>query len=187
MQRLYGLVQGYDDLNDHEVLRDDKLLGIAVGKLARHRGNGSALAGKSTLNHLEKSYRPEASEAINERYVKTEVNPTQVKQVFLSLFFARHPPPPKRINLDLNVTDDETHRAQEGAEFNGYYQSTCYTPLYIFCGRDLLAPPLRPANVDHPAEGALKELQRVIGAIQRQWPEVRFWCGVTVPIAARTS
>ncbi|HIK45082.1 MAG TPA: transposase [Leptolyngbyaceae cyanobacterium M65_K2018_010] len=33
---------------------------------------------------------------------------------------------------------------------------------------------LRPANVD-PAEGALAELQRVIRAIQAQWPEVRIW------------
>jgi hypothetical protein len=63
---------------------------------------------------------------------------------------------------------------QEGAEFNGYYQSTCYTPLYLFCGRDLLVARLRPANVD-PAAGALEELQRVIAAIQARWPAVKIW------------
>ncbi len=52
------------------------------------------------------------------------------------------------------------------------YQSTCYTPLYIFCGRQLLVARLRPANVD-PAAGALEELQRIIPAIQAQWPEVK--------------
>jgi len=36
----------------------------------------------------------------------------------------------------------------------------CYAPLYLFCGKHLLAAKLRPANVD-PAEGALEELQRV--------------------------
>jgi hypothetical protein len=30
-QRLYGLVQGYEDLNDHDALRHDPMFGIAVG------------------------------------------------------------------------------------------------------------------------------------------------------------
>ncbi len=46
--------------------------------------------------------------------------------------------------------------------------------MYLFCGRDLLAARLRPANVD-PEAGALEELQRVIAAIQAQWPEVKIW------------
>jgi hypothetical protein len=173
-QRLYGLVQGYEDLNDHDSLRDDVMLGVAVGKLARRRGEGSPLAGKSTLNRLEKSYRRDESDAVNERYVKTEVDPRQLEQVLMSFFFAQHPIPPKQMVLDLDVTDDETHGEQEGAEFNGYYQSTCYTPLYLFCGRDLLVARLRPANVD-PAAGALEELQRVIAAIQARWPAVKIW------------
>lgn len=32
-QRIYGLVQGYQDLNDHDQLRADPMFGIAVGKL----------------------------------------------------------------------------------------------------------------------------------------------------------
>lgn len=71
----------------------------------------------------------------------------------------------------MDVTDDPTYGEQDGASFNGYYQSTCYTPLYIFCGRQLLVARLRPANVD-PAAGALDERQRIIPAIQAQWPEV---------------
>lgn len=173
-QRLYALVQGYEDVNDHDILRDDVMLGVAVGKLTRRHGEGSPLAGKSTLNRLEKSYRRDESDVVNARYVKTEVNPCQLEQVFLNLFFAQHPAPPKQIVLDLDVTDDETHGAQEGAEFNGYYQSTCYTPLYLFCGRDLLVARLRPANGD-PAAGALEELQRVIAAIQARWPKVKIW------------
>lgn len=44
----------------------------------------------------------------------------------------------------------------------------CYAPLYIFCGHHLLAAKLRPSNVD-PADGALEELQRVIGLIRQRW------------------
>jgi hypothetical protein len=171
-QRLYGLVQGYEDLNDHDGLRHDLMLGIAVGKLQRRRGEGAALAGKSTLNRLEKSHRREDSIAANPRYVKTEVNPEQLEQVFLEVFFAQHRKAPKRLILDLDVMDDPTYGQQECAEFNGYYNSTCYTPLYLFCGRHLLGARLRPANVD-PAAGALEEIQRIVGAIQKRWPGVK--------------
>ena len=43
-----------------------------------------------------------------------------------------------------------------------------YAPLYIFCGHHLLVAKLRPSNID-PAEGALEELQRVIGLIREKW------------------
>jgi hypothetical protein len=171
-QRLYGLVQGYEDLNDHEALRHDLMMGIAVGKLQRRRGDGAALAGKSTLNRLEKSHRRDDSIAANPRYVKTEVNPEQLEQVFLEVFFTQHPRVPKELILDLDVTDNPTYGQQECAEFNGYYQRTCYTPLYLFCGRHLLAARLRPANVD-PAAGALEEIPRIVGALQKRWPGVK--------------
>ena len=48
-QRIYGLALGYEDLNDHEQLRQDPLLGVLAGK----RDLGQPLAGKSTLNRLE--------------------------------------------------------------------------------------------------------------------------------------
>jgi hypothetical protein len=48
-QRIYGLALGYEDLNDHEQLRSDPLLGVLSGK----RKLEEPLAGKSTLNRLE--------------------------------------------------------------------------------------------------------------------------------------
>src|SRR5881392_1272690 len=48
-QRIYGLALGYEDLNDHEQLRQDPLLGVLAGK----KDLGEPLAGKSTLNRLE--------------------------------------------------------------------------------------------------------------------------------------
>jgi hypothetical protein len=78
--------------------------------------------------------------------------------------------PPRYIVLDLDVTDDCVHGNQEQALFNTYYGGVCYAPLYIFCGHHLLAAKLRPSNVD-PADGALEELQRVIGLIPEQWKQ----------------
>ncbi len=46
-QRLYGLVQGYEDLNDHDELRHDPMFGIAVGKLESHHARCAPKARKN--------------------------------------------------------------------------------------------------------------------------------------------
>jgi len=60
MQRVFGLALGYEDLNDHDTLRRDPMLAVALGKddvkgehRRRAQDRGRALAGKSTLNRLE--------------------------------------------------------------------------------------------------------------------------------------
>src|SRR5271166_4756966 len=52
-QRIHGIALGYEDLNDHDELRHDPVLGLVSGKVEAHRANCSVLAGKSTLNRLE--------------------------------------------------------------------------------------------------------------------------------------
>ena len=52
-QRVFGLALGYEDLNDHDELRRDPVLGVLLGKLDREGDEPSPLAGKSTLNRLE--------------------------------------------------------------------------------------------------------------------------------------
>ena len=60
----------------------------------------------------------------------------------------------------------------EGRFFHGYYDCYCYLPLYIFCGRHLLAAKLRRANADGAA-GAVEETARLVTQIRRRWPRVR--------------
>ena len=48
----------------------------------------------------------------------------------------------------------------------------CYLPLYVFCGRHLLAAKLRPADIDASA-GAVDEIARIVGRIRARWPRVR--------------
>ena len=56
--------------------------------------------------------------------------------------------------------------------FHGYYDNYCYLPLYVFCGRHLLAAKLRPANIDASA-GSVEEIARIVTQIRRRWPQVR--------------
>lgn len=46
VQRLYGLVQGYEDLNDHDELRHEPMFGLAVGKLESDHARCAPIAGK---------------------------------------------------------------------------------------------------------------------------------------------
>jgi hypothetical protein len=64
------------------------------------------------------------------------------------------------------------HGEQEGRFFRGYYDHYCYLPLYIFCGRHLLAAKLRPGSAD-AASGAVEEIARIIAQIRCRWPKVR--------------
>ena len=79
---------------------------------------------------------------------------------------------PEQIILDLDATDDPLHGHQEGRFFHGYYDCYCYLPLYIFCGRHLLAAKLRRSNIDGAA-GAIEEVARIVAQIRRRWPRVR--------------
>jgi hypothetical protein len=64
------------------------------------------------------------------------------------------------------------HGDQEGRFFHGYYDCYCYMPLYVFCGRHLLAAKLRPSNIDASA-GAEDEIARIVARIRARWPRVR--------------
>jgi hypothetical protein len=58
------------------------------------------------------------------------------------------------------------------AIFHGYYDCHCYLPLYVFCGRHLLAAKLRRSNIDASA-GAVEEMARIVAQIRSRWPRVR--------------
>ncbi|MDJ0572006.1 MAG: IS1380 family transposase [Pleurocapsa sp. MO_192.B19] len=169
-QRVYAIVLGYEDVNDHDKLRYDPALAIALGKLSFIKSNQRILAGKSTINRLE--YCPET--IINQessRYHKIEHNPKEIEKALVEIFLSSYKKPPREIVLDMDVTDDQVHGNQEGAFFNPYYHGGCYAPLYIFCGHHLLVAKLRSSNVD-PASGALEQLQRIIGLIREKWQDV---------------
>ncbi len=170
-QRIYGLVMGYEDLNDHEELRHDPMFAIALQKRIGIESEPVILAGKSTLNRLE--HCPEnVEQGADSRYHKIGHSVEKIESLFVNIFLESYSKPPGEIILDLDVTDDLVHGDQEQVFFNTYYGGYCYAPLNIFCGKHLLAAKLRPSNVD-PASGALEELQRVIKQIREQWSNVQ--------------
>jgi Transposase DDE domain group 1 len=165
-QRVFGIALGYEDLIDHDLLRHDPVMAVLGGKLEARRSDCAPLAGKSTLNRLELS-REEPT-----RYHKISYDAAAIEGLFVDLFLDAHGAPPPQITLDLDATDDPLHGEQEGRFFHGYYDTYCYLPLYVFCGRHLLAAKLRPANIDASA-GSIEEVARIVARIRQRWPNVR--------------
>jgi hypothetical protein len=166
MQRVVGIALGYEDLIDHDELRHDPVMATLAGKLAARRSDCAPLAGKSTLNRLELS-RPEPT-----RYARLAADTDAIESLFIDLFLDAHKKAPAQITLDLDATDDPLHGHQEGRFFHGYYDCYCYLPLYVFCGRHLLAAKLRRSDIDASA-GAVEEVARIVGLIRGRWPRVR--------------
>jgi hypothetical protein len=162
-QRVYGLALGYEDLNDHEQLRQDPLMRVLAGKADVE---DSPLAGKSTLNRLE------LSDGTPHRYKKITFWKDGIDELLVKVFLESYATAPEEIVLDVDATDFPLHGEQEGRFFHGYYDSYCYLPLYIFCGDQILCARLRQSNSD-AAAGSLAEIQRVVAQIRAAWPQVK--------------
>jgi hypothetical protein len=152
---VFGIALGYEDLIDHDHLRHDPVLATLAGKLGAKRQNCAPLAGKSGLNRLE--HAP----LLPSRYHKIGHDPVAIEGLFVDLFLEAHQTPLKAIILDLDATDDPLHGHQEDRFFHGYPDCYCYLPLYVFCGRHLLAAKLRRSNIDASA-GAAAEVERIV-------------------------
>jgi len=155
-QRVFGIACGYEDLNDHQHLRDDPLWQAATD----HPGPDDCptLASPPTLCRLENRI--------------THATLVRLAGVLVETFIASYATPPDHLTLDFDATDDPIHGDQENRFFHGYYDNYCFLPLYVFCGSQLLVAYLRPANsgADRHAAAILKLL---VARLRQVWPHVR--------------
>ena len=84
-QRVYGLALGYEDLNDHEQLRQDPLFGVLAGREELDK----PLAGKSTLNRLE------LGNGKPDRYKKITFWKQAIDELLVSVFLEAHAKAPE--------------------------------------------------------------------------------------------
>ena len=113
-QRIHGLALGYEDANDAARLADDPMHKLLLG---RDPVTGGALASQPTLSRFEND--------VTDRELKA------MSEALFEAVLARHARrrrKVRRITIDLDVTDDPTHGAQQLALFNGFYGSWCYLP-----------------------------------------------------------
>jgi len=166
--RLYGLLAGYEDQNDHDALRTDAVFKLVAGRLP----DGPDLASQPTLSRWENAITIPALK--------------RLRDVLIDQFIASFAAPPRRLLFDLDAVDDPTHGQQQLALFHGYYEQHQYFPLLITCAdNDLIVALSLRHGTAHAALGADDDLEYLVRRLRAVWPgvviDVRGDAGFGVP------
>jgi len=159
-QRLFGILAGYEDCNDHDTLRNDPVFKLIAGRLPEEK----ALASQPTLSRFENLATPAVLQKLIDFLIDTGIERLKQKH-------GGHLP--ASITLDLDATDDPTHGHQQLTLFHGYFGQYQYFPLILSepTTKHVLVAWLRPGTV-HAALGADDDLMRVVNALRKARPDV---------------
>jgi hypothetical protein len=103
--RVYGILAGYFDQNDHDTLRSDPVFKL----LADRSPEDDDLASQPTLSRFENR--------INIASLK------RLRQVFVDQFIASFAQSPLSLTFDLDAVDDPTHGSQQLTLFHAFDRS----------------------------------------------------------------
>lgn len=160
-QRLYGILAGYEDCNDHDTLRTDPVFKLIAGRLP----DGEALASQPTLSRFENLATPRVLQKLIDFNITTGIE--RLRQTHGGQL-------PASITLDLDATDDPTHGHQQLTLFHGYFGQYQYFPLIISepTTRHVFLAWLRPGTM-HASIGADEDLMRIVDALRKQRPDIQ--------------
>ncbi len=159
-QRLFGILAGYEDCNDHDTLRDDPVFKL----IADHLPDDRALASQPTLSRFENLATPAVLQSLIDFLIDTGIERLKLKHGGTL---------PASITLDLDATVDPTHGHQQLTLFHGYFGQYQYFPLIISepTSKHVFLAWLRPGTV-HAALGAEDDLMRVVNALRKRRPDI---------------
>lgn len=120
LQRVMGLVAGYEDLNDHDSLFEDSCFASAVGTV-----DG---AGSSSLCRFENSINEEDIKALNEALFSTFCSANDKVGLLPSYRKKQH----RCLFLDVDSTHIDLYGNQEEKSYNGHYQCNCLAPVLCY-------------------------------------------------------
>lgn len=155
-QRVYGILAGYEDQNDHDTLRSDPVFKLVAGRLPE----GEALASQPTLSRFENAV--------------TIPDLWRLRDALLDQFIQSFDRPPTHLTLDLDAFDDEAHGQQQLVMFHGYYDQYQYLPIVVTCAENdmVLLVGLRHGTC-HAALGADDDLRYIMRRLREVWPDVQ--------------
>jgi Transposase DDE domain group 1 len=159
-QRLFGILAGYEDCNDHDTLRDDPVFKLIADRLP----DDEPLASQPTLSRFENLATPAVLQKLIDFTIHTGIE--RLKQKHGGTL-------PASITLDLDATDDPTHGHQQLTLFHGYFGQYQYFPLIISepTTQHVFVAWLRPGTV-HASLGAEDDLMRVVNALRQERPDI---------------
>jgi hypothetical protein len=162
-QRIFGIIAGYEDCNDHDTLRDDPVFKLVAGDDAP--GEQQALASQPTLSRFENQVTPSMLLKLVDFTITTGVE--RLRQHHGGQL-------PASLILDLDSTDDPTHGHQQLSLFHGYYGQYQFYPLIISepTTRHVFVAWLRFGTA-HASLGADDDLMRVVNALRAARPDIK--------------
>ena len=160
-QSIYSRLAGYEDTNDAERLAVDPTMRQVVGGKARDRDAAStSQMGRFETEVLTQSDNLKTLADLSGKWIDT--------------LWQRKPG--DRIILDMDSSVSQTHGHQEGSAYNGYFECTCYHPMFCFNqDGDLERALLRHGNV-HSADDWRSVLEPAV-ARYRAMASKRFFRG----------
>lgn len=167
--RIYGILAGYADQNDHDQLRYDPVFKLLAGR----QPSDDELASQPTLSRFENAI--------------DVASLNRLRDVFVDQFLNSFDQPPRRLTFDIDTFDDPTHGAQQLTFFHGYYEQYQYQPRLITCAQnDQVVMACLLHGTAHAALGADDDLEYLAARLRARWPdviiEVRCDSGMAVPV-----
>ncbi len=154
--RLYGILAGYEDQNDHDALRHDPVFKLLADRLP----TGPDLASQPTLSRFENAV--------------TIADLKRLRDVLIEQFIASFATPPRHLLFDLDAVDDPTHGQQQLTLFHGFYEQYQYLPLLLTCAdNDQVVLASLRFGTAHAALGADDDLEYLVRRLRAVWPAVR--------------
>jgi len=153
--RLFGILAGYEDQNDHDTLRTDAIFKLLADRLPEE----DDLASQPTLSRFENSITPKSLLRLENWFIERFVNSFEQ--------------PPREVTLDIDVFDDPTHGAQQLTLFHGYYKQYQYLVRPITCAEnDAVVLPVLLYGTADAALGLGEDVQRIVRALREKFPHV---------------
>lgn len=155
-QRIYGIIAGYEDQNDHDTLRYDPVFQLVCDRVP---GEENLTASQPTLSRFENAVEIPAL--------------FRLRELLVDQFLDAFDTPPARLTLDMDGFDDPAHGRQQLTLFHGYYMQNQYFPLIITNAETGLVVfvSLRHGTA-HSSLGADEDLEFVVTKIRQRWPDV---------------
>jgi len=150
-QSIYSRLAGYDDTNDAERLCvDPAMRHIAGGRAIELSAASTNLMGRFETEILTQTKNLELLMGLPGKWVDRVHQRKLLKQII----------------LDMDSSVSPTYGNQEGTAYNGYFQCTCYHPLFCFNQYgDLERALLRNGNV-HSADDWRSLLEPIVNRYQ---------------------
>ena len=153
--RVFGIIAGYEDQNDHDSLLSDAVFKMIADRLS----DDTDLASQPTLSRFENAVTP--------------ADLLRLEEWFIQRFVDSFDETPIEITLDIDVFDDPTHGQQQLIFFHGYYKQYQYLVRAITCAeKDLVVLPALLYSTADPAFGVGLDLERIVDALREKFPHV---------------